>query len=349
MAESLVRPKLLRVLDGEPVWPPPVWLMRQAGRYLPEYRDIRAHAGNFIALCTTPALATEVTLQPVRRFGLDAAILFSDILILPWALGQGLRFVEGEGPRLARIEDQADLDRLDASALRLATEPVMETVARVAEELPPEVALIGFAGSPFTVACYMIDGQGGDFARTRAIAYANPALLAGVIETVTAATIDYLSFQIEAGADCVMLFDSWSGLLPPDLFRTHVIAPTARITSGLKARHPGIRIIGFPRLSGLMAPEYAAATGIAGLGMDTGTDGPVLARLVAPQLALQGNLDPMLLRAGGPELSRTAAVLAQALRNRPHIFNLGHGILPDTPPGHVAALVNTLRTLDDGQ
>jgi uroporphyrinogen decarboxylase len=348
MVDQRARPKLLRVLDGEAVWPPPVWLMRQAGRYLPEYRKIRAAAGNFIALCTTPALATEVTLQPIRRFGFDAAILFSDILILPWAMGQGLRFAEGEGPRLDRIEDQAGLDRLRPDALRAATESVMETVSRVRAELPPEVALIGFAGGPFTVACYMIDGQGGDFLRTRILAYANPGLLAGLISKVTLATIDYLSFQIEAGADCVMLFDSWAGLLPPDLFRTYVIAPTAQITKALKDRHPGLRVIGFPRLAGLMAIEYAAI-GIDGLGMDTTTDPATLARLAGSRIALQGNLDPLLLRAGGPELSLTTRAIAQSLHSYPHIFNLGHGILPDTPPDHVAALIRTLHTLEQTQ
>jgi uroporphyrinogen decarboxylase len=349
MGTSGPRPKFLRVLDGEPVWPPPVWLMRQAGRYLPEYRKIRAVAGNFIALCTTPALATEVTLQPIERFGFDAAILFSDILILPWAMGQGLRFVEGEGPRLDRIEDQAGLGRLNTEGLRLATEPVIETVSRVRAQLRPEAALIGFAGSPFTVACYMIDGQGGDFPRTRSLVYANPGLVAAVIDRITLATIDYLSWQVEAGADCVMLFDSWAGLLPPDLFRSHVIEPTARITAGLKARHPGIRIIGFPRLAGLMATEYAASTGIAGLGMDTTTDGSALARLIDRKLALQGNLDPLLLRAGGPELSITARAIATSLHGHPHIFNLGHGILPDTPPEHVATLIRTLRALEEIQ
>jgi uroporphyrinogen decarboxylase len=339
--------KLLRVLHGEAVWPPPVWLMRQAGRYLPEYRQIRAKAGNFITLCTTPALAAEVTLQPIQRFGFDAAILFSDILILPWAMGQGLRFAEGEGPRLDAIEDQAGLDRLNTAGLRRATEPVMETVSRVRAQLPPEVALIGFAGSPFTVACYMIDGRGGEFPRTRAIAYSNPALLAAVIETIIHGTIDYLSWQIEAGADCVMLFDSWAGLLPPDLFRNCVIAPTARIAAALQTRHPGIRIIGFPRLAGLMAIEYVTATGIACMAMDTTTDPAALARFTGGKLPLQGNLDPLLLRAGGPALAPTARFIAESLHGHPHIFNLGHGILPDTPPEHVATLVETIHTLEE--
>ena len=337
---------VLRVLDGEAVWPPPVWLMRQAGRYLPEYRKLRASAGNFIALCTTPGLATEATLQPVRRFGLDAAILFSDILILPWALGQKLRFAEGEGPVLGRIESLADVEALEPDRLRPGTEPVMETVARVRAELPDEATLIGFAGAPFTVACYMLDGRGGDFSRTRSLAYADPALLASVIELVTTATIDYLCWQIEAGADCVMLFDSWAGMLPPDLFRAHVIHPTARIVEAVRYRHPGAKIIGFPRLAGLMALPYIEETRVSGFGMDTATDAPGLARLLARKVALQGNLDPLLLRAGGISLDHAAARIAGELAGLPHIFNLGHGILPDTAPEHVAALVECIRALE---
>ncbi|HEX7390394.1 MAG TPA: uroporphyrinogen decarboxylase [Acidiphilium sp.] len=337
---------VLSVLAGEPVWPPPVWLMRQAGRYLPEYRKLRATAANFITLCTTPALATEATLQPVRRFGLDAAILFSDILILPWALGQKLRFAEGEGPLLERIETLAEAERLVPDRLGPGVEPVMETVSRVRAELPERTTLIGFAGAPFTVACYMLDGRGGDFSRTRSLAYADPALLATVIEIVTNATIDYLCRQIEAGADCVMLFDSWAGMLPPDLFRTHVIRPTARIVDGVRFRHPGARVIGFPRLAGLMALPYIEETGISGFGMDTATDVSSLARLLPRKVALQGNLDPLLLRAGGISLEQAAERIAGDLAGLPHIFNLGHGILPDTPPEHVTNLVERIRTLE---
>ncbi len=340
---------VLKVLGGEAVWPPPVWLMRQAGRYLPEYRKLREKAGNFIALCTTPPLATEVTLQPVRRFGMDAAILFSDILILPWALGQKLRFAEGEGPRLERIDGLAGLEALDPAALRQGTEPVMETVSRVRAELPPETTLIGFAGSPFTVACYMIDGRGGDFPLTREVAYADPALLAAVIETVTTATIDYLSWQIEAGADCVMLFDSWAGLLPPDLFRAHVIHPTARIVEQLRVRHPGVKVIGFPRLGGLMTLPYIADTGVDAVGMDTSVDPVALARLAPRRVAFQGNLDPLLLRAGGISLGQAVERIARGLAGHPHIFNLGHGIVPDTPPEHVAAVIERLRSLEPGE
>ncbi|MDD2878036.1 MAG: uroporphyrinogen decarboxylase [Acidiphilium sp.] len=337
---------VLRVLGGEAIWPPPVWLMRQAGRYLPEYRKLRATAGNFIALSTTPAMATEATLQPVRRFGLDAAILFSDILILPWALGQKLRYAEGEGPVMERIETLADLEVLNLHRLKPGTESVMETVSRARAELPAETTLIGFAGSPFTVACYMLDGRGGNFARTLGLAYSDPGLLASVIETVTTATIDYLSWQIEAGADCVMLFDSWAGLLPPDLFRAHVIHPTARIVNAVRHRHPGVHVIGFPRLAGLMALPYIAETGISAFGMDTATDAPALARLLPRKVALQGNLDPLLLRAGGVSLNYAVERIAGELAGLPHIFNLGHGVLPDTPPEHVAMLIEHLRSLD---
>ncbi len=346
MTGKMIDRPVLRVLAGEAIWPPPVWLMRQAGRYLPEYRKLRATAGNFIALSTTPAMATEVTLQPVRRFGMDAAILFSDILILPWALGQKLRYAEGEGPLMERIEDLAGLDALDLNRLKPGTESVMETVSRVRADLPPRCTLIGFAGSPFTVACYMLDGKGGNFARTMGLVYSDPGLVAAVIELVTNATIDYLSWQIEAGADCVMLFDSWAGLLPPDLFRAHVIHPTVRIVDALQARHPDVPIIGFPRLAGLMALPYIAETGIAGFGMDTGTDAPSLARLLPRKVALQGNLDPLLLRAGGVSLDHAVERIAREMAGVPHIFNLGHGIVPETPPEHVAMLIERLRSLE---
>ncbi len=339
--------KVLRVLAGEAVWPPPVWLMRQAGRYLPEYRKLRAEAGNFISLCTTPGLATEVTLQPVRRYGFDAAILFSDILILPWAMGQSLRFAEGEGPRLSPIETEADLAALSAERLVPATGPVMETVSRVRAQLPDETTLIGFAGSPFTVACYMIDGRGGDFPRTRAMAYENPSLLTAVIELVTSATITYLSQQIEHGADCVMLFDSWAGMLPPDLFRAYVMHPTARIVETVTNAHPEVRIIGFPRLAGVMALPYAAETGISALALDTAADPALVAQLLEKPMALQGNLDPLLLRSGGEALRHAVERIARGMAGRPHIFNLGHGIVPETPPEHVADLVKWLRALEE--
>ena len=343
--------KFIRVLCGEPIWPPPVWLMRQAGRYLPEYRKVRAKAGNFMSLCTTPGLATEATLQPIRRFGLDAAILFSDILILPWGMGQNLHFAEGEGPRLTRLETMNDVRSLSKSRLKLATEPVMETVSRVRAELPSEITLIGFAGSPFTVACYMLDGRGGNFPVTRSLVYGDPPLVSALINTVTEATIDYLSDQIRHGADCVMLFDSWAGILPPDLFRQYVVQPTARITESISALHPDIRVIGFPRLAGLMAIPYAAKTGIAGLGMDTAVDPAILgslldqAKLKRP-IALQGNLDPVLLRSGGAVLEDSIEQICHACAGRPHIFNLGHGVLPDTPPEHVEILIRVLRELE---
>jgi uroporphyrinogen decarboxylase len=335
--------RLLKVLAGEAVWPPPVWLMRQAGRYLPEYREVRAQAGDFVALCTKPALAAEVTLQPVRRYGFDAAILFSDILMLPWALGQELRFQEGEGPVLPPIRDEAGVAALDPARLPAAIAPILETVGRV-RACVGEATLIGFAGSPFTVACYMIEGGGSkEFAHIRGMAWRDPALFGRLMEVVTAATITYLSAQISAGAETVMLFDSWAGVLPPSQFRAHVIAPTARIVAALKRLHPEVPVIGFARLAGMMLGEYARATGVQAVGMDTSMD-PVLARqAVADTVALQGNLDPLALLAGGPAMVQEARGVLGALRGRPHIFNLGHGILPQTSPAHVAELVKTIR------
>ncbi len=332
--------KLMRVLAGEAVWPPPVWLMRQAGRYLPEYRALRAGAGDFLSLCLDPALAAEVTLQPVRRFGFDAAILFSDILILPMALGQGLRFAEGEGPLLPPLQGLGGL-RLEAAADGYA--PVIETVRRVRAALGGQTALIGFAGGAFTVACYMIDGKGGgEFPRTRQLAYENPALVDGVIRLLVDATVGYLTAQIEAGADCVMLFESWAGILPPALFRRLVIAPTAEIVARVKAVRPGVKVIGFPRLCGLMLGAYVRGTGVDAVGLDSVTDVRA-ARLAAPGVVTQGNLDPLLLRTGGEALRRGVAEILEAVQGHPHIFNLGHGITPDVPVEHVQALIDEIR------
>ena len=335
---------LLRVLAGEAVWPPPVWLMRQAGRYLPEYRELRAGAGDFIRLCTSPALAAEVTLQPIRRFGFDAAILFSDILMVPWALGQGLSFQAGEGPVLPPIRDAAGVAALDLGRLPGAIAPILETVERSRAGLPDGVAMIGFAGSPFTVACYMVEGGGSkEFAHIRGMAHGEPALMDALMATLVEATVVYLSAQVKAGAEVVMLFDSWSGVLSPGLFRRLVIAPTAAIVARMRALHPGVPIIGFPRLAGVLVGAYAAGTGVDAVALDTGADVGLAAGLLPPGVVTQGNLDPLALVSGGEALRGEAAALLDAVRGRPHVFNLGHGIVPQTPPEHVGALVAQVR------
>ncbi len=339
---------LLRVLGGEAVWPPPLWLMRQAGRYLPEYREIRARAGDFIKLCTSPGLAAEVTLQPIRRYGFDAAILFSDILMLPWALGHGLRFAEGEGPVLQRLRDTAGVDALDIQRMMREIAPILETVRRVRAGLTAEgfdqTALIGFAGSPFTVACYMVEGGGSkDFAATRHLAYADAPLFARLMDVLTEATINYLGAQIEAGAEVVMLFDSWAGVLSPSLFRSHVISPTARIVGALRDQFPAVPIIGFPRLAGAMLAEYAEVTGVNAVAMDTATDPGQASKAIPASIAVQGNLDPMALLAGGGSLVGEVRSILTATQGRPAIFNLGHGIVPQTPLEHVAKLVELVR------
>jgi uroporphyrinogen decarboxylase len=322
--------------------------MRQAGRYLPEYRSVRARAGDFIALCTAPELAAEVTLQPIRRFRMDGAILFSDILMLPWALGHGLRFAEGEGPVLPRLTGHAGIDALDPDRVVSAIAPILETVTRVRAGLRAEdldaTALIGFAGAPFTVACYMVEGGGSkDFAHVRTMAYAQPELFDRLMTVLTASTITYLAAQIEAGAEAVMLFDSWAGVLSPGLFRRHVIAPARRIVTALRERFPEVRIIGFPRLAGTMIAPYAAETDCDAVAMDTATDPALVARMVPPKMALQGNLDPLALLAGGAPLTAQADAILAAMRGRPFVFNLGHGIVPQTPPEHVGALVDHVR------
>lgn len=335
---------LLRVLNGEAVWPPPMWLMRQAGRYLPEYRELRGQAGDFISLCTTPALAAEVTLQPIRRYGFDAAILFSDILMLPWALGHGLAFKEGEGPVLPRLSTGQDVSALDPGRVMGAIAPILETVQRTKAGLDDATTLIGFAGSPFTVACYMVEGGGSkDFARIRGMAHGEPALFASLIDVLVESTVEYLAAQIKAGADVVMLFDSWAGVLSPRLFAQHVIEPTRRIVAALRARHPDTPIIGFPRLAGVLVGAYAEQTGVNAVALDTGAELSVATGLVPAAVATQGNLDPLSVVAGGEAMAAEVRVVLEGARGRPHIFNLGHGIVPQTPPAHVAALVKQVR------
>jgi len=342
------RKPLLRALGGEAVWPPPMWLMRQAGRYLPEYRELRAQAGDFIKLCTTPHLAAEVTIQPIRRYGMDGAILFSDILMVPWALGQPLRFAEGEGPVLEPVRDAAAIAALQPERLRERAAPIFETVrlTRAALEAhAPKVTLIGFAGSPWTVAAYMVEGHGSrDFHTARGMAYADPQGFGKLIRVLVDATTDYLLAQIEAGAEAVMLFDSWAGMLSPGQFRRWVIEPSATIVRNVKRLHPSIPVIGFPRLAGPLIGEYAQRTGVNTVAMDTAMDPRLAAAAVAPNVGLQGNLDPLALVAGGIALETETRQILAAMRGRPYVFNLGHGIEKVTPPEHVSQLVRLVRS-----
>jgi uroporphyrinogen decarboxylase len=339
---------LLRTLAGEPVWPPPIWLMRQAGRYLPEYRVIRAKVDDFITLCATPELAAELTLQPIRRYRFDAAILFSDLPMLPWALGQGLTYREGEGPVLPPLRDEAGLRALRPERVLEAVAPILEAVRqvrlRLAEEGFVDCALIGFAGAPFTVACYMVEGGGSrDFATTRTMAYTQPRLFEQLITLLTEMTVTYLSAQIGAGAETVMLFDSWAGILPPSQFRRYVIEPTKVIVTELRRRHPKAPIIGFPRLAGLMIGDYVRLTRLDGIGLDTSMELSVALSTIPRRIAVQGNLDPLALLTGGPPLQRETAAILATLKGRPSVFNLGHGIVPQTPPEHIAGLVEQVR------
>jgi len=344
--ESRGKP-LLRALRGEAVWPPPFWLMRQAGRYLPEYRQLRAEVPDFLALCTDPTRAVEVTLQPLRRFGMSGAILFSDILILPWALGRDLRFAEGEGPLLSPLRTAAEVQALSVERVEAAVQPVLQTVATLAARLPrehPDTALIGFAGGCWTVACYMVEGRGGgEFAAARRMAYAQADLFATLMARLEAATIRYLAAQAKAGAEALMIFDSWAGLLPPRGFRRWVIEPTARIRAALREMAPSVPVIGFPRLAGPLIADYARATGVDAVGMDTALCPRWARDAVPPWVALQGNLDPLALVAGGEAMRQEVEAILSALRGRPFVFNLGHGILPATPPDHVAVLAERLR------
>lgn len=340
--------KLLSALAGESHAIPPIWLMRQAGRYLPEYRQVRASANGFLNLCYTPVLATEVTLQPIRRFDFDAAILFSDILIVPDALGQNVWFVEGEGPRLEPIADATDLAALDPAKTGDRFDIVYDAVDRIRTALTPDKALIGFCGAPWTVATYMVAGRGTpDQAPARLWAHRDPAGFARLIDLLTDVSIDYLSGQITAGVNAVQIFDSWAGSLPDDEFRRWVVEPTHRIVSELHRRHPQVPVIGFPRGAGAAAAPYVRATGVTAVGCDTAMPLDFMqGDLAATGAVLQGNLDPLLLVAGGPRLRERIHAILEAMRDRPFIFNLGHGIVPATPPDHVAELVATVRSFD---
>ncbi len=332
----------LDVLAGRALSPPPVWLMRQAGRYLPEYRALRAEKGSFLNLCYDPEAAAEITLQPIGRFGFDVAILFSDILIVPHAMGQELTFTEGEGPRLKPLMAEAGLGELVPARARYAA--IWETVRRVRAQLDPAKALFGFAGSPYTVATYMVAGEGSkDQAAARLMAYADPGRFGALIEAISADTLDYLSGQIAAGADAVMLFDSWAGSLAPAEFERWVVAPTARLVDALRARHPATPIIGFPRGAGEKAPAYARETRVSALAVDEAADLAWVVANTPDTLPLQGNLDPLALKAGGQALSDGLKRVLETMRGRPHILNLGHGIDRFTSIDHVEQLMRELR------
>jgi uroporphyrinogen decarboxylase len=320
-----------------------MWMMRQAGRYLPEYRALREEKGSFLNLVYDSDAAAEITLQPIERFPeLDAAILFSDILIVPFAIGQNLTFVTGEGPRLMPTLADSRLDELTACPARL--DPIYETVRKVRERLAPGKALIGFAGSPWTVATYMVAGHGSrDQAETRRLAYADPGGFAAIVERIEQVTIDYLSAQIEAGAEAVQLFDSWAGSLSPAQFERWVIAPTARIVAALNDRHPGTEVIGFPKGAGGKLGAYARETGVSAIGLDETVDPLWAASELPDDLPVQGNLDPLALLAGGEALSDSVGLVLDAFAGRPHIFNLGHGILQDTPVEHVEQLIRQVK------
>ena len=316
--------------------------MRQAGRYLPEYRALRAEKGGFLALVYDSEAAAEITIQPIRRYGMDGAILFSDILIVPYAMGQDLEFLVGEGPHLSpRLVDTA-LSSLHAVPQRLS--PIYETVKLVRAQLPADKTMLGFAGSPWTVATYMVAGEGSrDQHDTRSMAYRDPAAFQAIIDAITAVTIEYLAGQITAGAEAVQLFDSWSGSLAPSEFERWVIAPNAAIVSAIRARFPAVPIIGFPKGAGEKLPAYARETGVDALGLDETID-PHWAHANLPAgLPVQGNLDPLLLMAGGEELERQTLRVLEAFADRPHVFNLGHGIGQTTPLDHVSQLLSLVR------
>jgi uroporphyrinogen decarboxylase len=336
--------RLLAPFAGKVSASPPLWLMRQAGRHLPEYHVVRAKAGSFLDLCYTPELAAEVTLQPVRRYGVDAAIVFSDILVVPHALGQRLEFVDGVGPRLDPIRSVEDLARLNPAATRPRLGRVYETVANVRQRLPNDTALIGFCGAPWTVATYMVSGgKSADQAEAVAWAAADPEGFGQLIDRLVETSIEYLAGQVDAGADVLQIFDTWAGRLSGDGLSRWVCGPTRAIVTRMKELYPDVPIIGFPMGIGPNLGRYVDETGVDGVSCDTKTPLALMAGELAGKAVVQGNLDPLVLAAGGQDMQRQARKLLTAMEGRPFVFNLGHGVLPQTPPEHVARLVKLVR------
>jgi uroporphyrinogen decarboxylase len=335
---------LLEVLSGRRQKVPPVWMMRQAGRYLPEYREVRARAGGFLDLCFTPEFAAEVTLQPIRRFNFDAAIIFSDILVIPYALGRSVRFEVGEGPRLDPLDTPEKVATLRPQADFGKLEPVYEALRRVRRELDPKIALIGFCGAPWTVATYMVAGQGTpDQAPARIMAYRHPDAFAKIIDVLVENSIEYLLAQLAAGADVLQIFDTWAGVLPPAEFARWSVEPTRRIIEGVRAKVPDAKIIGFPRGAGAQLPGYVEATGVNAVSIDWTAEPAFIRERVQSKVAVQGNLDPLVLITGGAALDRAVdSTLANFAQGR-FIFNLGHGIQPETPIAHVEQMLKRVR------
>ncbi|KJC61543.1 uroporphyrinogen decarboxylase [Bradyrhizobium sp. LTSPM299] len=341
--DSTTKP-FIDVLSGARQSVPPLWMMRQAGRYLPEYRELRAKAGSFLDLCFTPDYAAEVTLQPIRRFNFDAAIIFSDILVIPYALGRSVRFEAGEGPRLDPLATPEQIATLATRADFSKLEPVYEALRRVRRELAPHIALIGFCGAPWTVATYMVAGQGTpDQAPARMLAYRHPDAFAKIIDVLVESSIEYLVGQLKAGADCLQIFDTWAGVLPPREFARWSVEPAKRIVAGVRKQVPDAKIIGFPRGAGGLLPAYVEQTGVDAVSIDWAAEPSMIRERVQTRVAVQGNLDPLALIAGGAALDRAVDDVLENFGRGRLIFNLGHGIQPDTPIAHVEQMVRRVR------
>ena len=345
MTQPSAAKPFLDVLSGSRQASPPIWMMRQAGRYLPEYRELRAKAGSFLDLCFTPEYAAEVTLQPIRRFGFDAAIIFSDILVIPHALGRTVRFEVGEGPRLDPMDTPEKIKNLARQADFSTLEPVFETLRRVRSELDPQTALIGFCGAPWTVATYMIAGRGTpDQAPARMMAYTQPEAFASLIDVLVENSVQYLLAQLKAGADALQIFDTWAGVLPPRQFERWSTEPTRRIVAGIRAQAPHARIIGFPRGAGALLPAYVDATKVDAVSIDWAAEPSLVREKVQSRVAVQGNLDPLALIAGGAALDQAIDDVLTNYASGRLIFNLGHGIQPETPIAHVEQMLKRVRS-----
>lgn len=335
---------LIQALKGIQQSRPPIWLMRQAGRYLPEYRELRSQARDFMDFCYTPELAVEATLQPIRRFGMDGAIIFSDILVIPHALGQDVRFVEGKGPVLEALGENGDVSALAASLDQERASPVYEALGKVRAALPPETALIGFAGAPWTLATYMVEGGSSkDFAKVKEWAYSDPQGFGVLFDKLVDAVTAHLIAQIDAGAEAVQIFDSWAGVLDEDMFARWCVAPIARITAGVKAVHPDVPVIGFPNRCGALYRAFVEGTGVDAVSIDAAVPIDWARENLQSKVCVQGNLDSIALKSGGTAMKQAAHRILAGLNHGPHVFNLGHGVIPSTPPEHVAELVSLVK------